>query len=200
MSMSLKARFMSKIDIWINNTTLHGFSKVANASNIFQTIANAFVLLSVLGFASFLIVDLFTEFLAYNVNTKLIRVDNNRIDFPAVTICNLNRYNTEKNQFPAELKSEMIKFLEKENLSNMLNEGGIFSMSVFYKTTKRIMTKMIQNSSFHERISLGFEMNEMLISCLYNQEECNSDEFSPLSNNPYTLCHTFNKNKTKKSN
>ena len=48
------------------------------------------------------------------------------------------------------------------------------------------------NLSYKKRWELGFELDDMLIGCRFNQKQCNSTWFKPFIDYNYGTCFIFN--------
>ena len=111
--------------------------------------------------------------------------------FPAVTICNINPFDTSN--------SNMTSFIDKIMTLNGLNETivpgtGQYSIAIVREYMNLIKSSAIANlqgnSSFIR--SLGYELSTLLISCYFNGYACNSSDFFWYFSYDYGNCFIFN--------
>jgi hypothetical protein len=110
-------------------------------------------------------------------------------EFPAITICNLNPFDVNKNVSYIEdaLKfnniSIIISLNESQQAFRKVNEAAKL-LKAFVLSDQKL------NSSSLEQ--LGFTIDAMLISCFYNGLRCTAADFSWTRTFEYGNCYTFN--------
>ena len=77
---------------FVNNTTLHGIARVANNTRTVFRLAWLAIMLIFLGVCIAQITDRLQRFFLRQANTAISVEYVGDLDFPAVTICNFNRY------------------------------------------------------------------------------------------------------------
>lgn len=126
------------------------------------------------------------------------------LEFPAVTICNLNRMKRdyeecmEKNktadncQTPTMVGSaHKIKISERRivaSCSNLLS--GLKDKNLHDRI--KFLTKYSQMDP-ESRKNFGHQLRDFIVNCSFNDEPCYEDNFSYFQNLKYGNCYTFNK-------
>ncbi|KAF6029020.1 ASIC5 [Bugula neritina] len=75
---------------WIQNTTAHGCSRLANTAK-FQRFVWVLALLTCFVYVSIEVYNSFDFYYQYLTTTEINKINKPEIPFPAVTICNFNR-------------------------------------------------------------------------------------------------------------
>ncbi len=132
-----------------------------------------------LSYCVYLIITAISGYLEYNTVTNIKTITETPANFPVITICNLNQFQTNNSFGFLKKYSEVTK----ENLlSNSIFNIALISVISSY------------NNSFKR--SLSFSLNESLISCSINLETCSISDFvwtfDPLYGNCYSLNTGFN--------
>lgn len=128
----------------------------------------------------------------YEVRINYQIINESPVEFPAISICNLNPFDLKFNQQTADY---IRNILIKNNLSSIVS---LEQDQLAYNTVKEISNilkaSVVSNkSSTDEQIrSLGFDLDLMLISCSYNGIKCTASNFSMFHSYQYGNCFTFN--------
>ena len=139
------------------------------------------------GLASYMTITLIFKYAEYNVITKIRIINENPVVFPKVTICNTNALATQY-AFDFLLKSNLINMTQlKEVLKGERNEA-----IVYFTLFRASLSAKILNFSNELKKSLGHNLNDTLLSCIFNFELCNSNDFQWEWNNQYGNCFSFN--------
>lgn len=128
--------------------------------------------------------------------------------FPAVTICNLNAFSTYPDsnaQYIGEILMEH-NFSLPLNVSNSNYESATKLLHSGLDILKANVKKRVLevNLTSSELLTLGFDIDTMLVSCTYARKVCEAKDFSYSYSFEYGNCYTFNadfyKNSTVVSN
>ncbi|CAF1004836.1 unnamed protein product [Brachionus calyciflorus] len=116
------------------------------------------------------------------------------VDFPGITVCNLDPFDTSKPQVLAYLKEK----LAEKNLSSEIHatneHPALFQVRYAMKALKASeMYDRDINKSFLD-YEMGFKLEDMLVSCYFNGEKCDSSNFTKFYTFEYGNCFTYNKN------
>jgi hypothetical protein len=112
-------------------------------------------------------------------------------EFPAITICNINPFNT-ANQNTSEY---MRNVLDRHNFSKHdIRKTNIDSFFFVNRASNVIKATILndKNLSKADLMNLGFSLRVMLISCYFNGIKCNESDFSWFWSFEYGNCYTFN--------
>jgi len=162
------------------------YNSIAQASmKIFETpivVLKLFLLVCVListGFSAYFVIESFLSYFSYEVTTTTRTLSETPAPFPKVTICNYNPFTT----------AESIEFLRMINLKtrpdidmfnqtqldglNYVEKIDLFS-SIYSAATSYTLSR---NMSDVEKQKLGHRLEDILISCSFNGDECTPDDF-----------------------
>ena len=120
------------------------------------------------------------DYLNYNVITKTIIKNVNKIKFPIVSICNINPFTTDY------------------STTKILNLTGL-KESPFYSAGYEILAKISLHSGNNSinRTLLGKRLNETIINCIFLTKKCDLySDFEPYYDINHGNCFRFNSGKT----
>ena len=110
--------------------------------------------------------------------------------FPAVTICNLVPYDITKNlPFLSGILKENNFSL---NITPTEASPGIYQLNQNVDFLKAIIQSNKTTYGLSFLRSLGFDINEILISCYFNKQRCTASDFKWAFSYEYGNCYTFN--------
>lgn len=135
------------------------------------------------------VVNVIKHYFKYPVLIDIQLIHESPTYFPAVTICNLNPFNSKRAQ------SFMQSVYDKYNFSLDTNISNIEMNAIEYTNARLDLFRLevkYQNMNQQQLQQIGFKLDEMLISCTFNQIRCNSSNFSWLYSYEYGNCYTFN--------
>ncbi|KAM9311649.1 epithelial sodium channel subunit alpha-like [Gastrophryne carolinensis] len=127
--------------------------------------------------------QLIATYLQYPTQEKVMLVNSARLPFPAITFCNLNRARM------SQLNSSKYQFL-KEHFVTVPEEKGEDGLHTNAK--ERNFAFALSQLSTQDQITLGHQLQDMLISCVFHDEVCNESFFTPFLNHKLGNCYTFN--------
>ena len=130
-------------------------------------------------------------YLQYGVNVNYQSLAETISEFPAVTICNLNPVNIDGQNTTIKYVGDI---LEKNNIPPNISGSNGTGFYLVTQASSIMKAHIIADSSltFEEREKIGFTMDTMLISCFFNDVECNSSDFVYFHSFEYGNCYTFN--------
>jgi hypothetical protein len=169
---------------WFQSSTAHALPNIFRTGNVFLKII---WLCCFLASTSLCVISMtktlnnYYTFPSY-ISTKIIQEV--PTPFPAITICNLKSVNQTRS--PSYLKTHVTN----KNLSSFASP---FSYIISHHYLTRTAIKNDKNLTNSERKSIGFELKVMLISCSFNYEPCNANDFTYYYDSNYGNCYTFNK-------
>ncbi|XP_019626993.1 PREDICTED: acid-sensing ion channel 1-like isoform X1 [Branchiostoma belcheri] len=173
---------------FVGNTTLHGLNRIVIApSGYFQALWVLVILGSYAGFA-FMFSSMIMDYFRYDTitDTKLKFAD--AIPFPAVTICNMNKFDSTK-----------LKLVEWSYLSPLLlgKEYSTSELLTLGLQPDETINSSIANISIKDFVlENGFDINQdRMALCYWRNEACSYLNFT----HSYTFfgnCFTFNSDKS----
>lgn len=126
---------------------------------------------------SYMIIQNIAHYFEYEVNTKIRVFTEIPTLFPTISICNINPFVT----------TNATEFLNK--FLRYKSDG-----SLVYQIDLDLARRQAKNPAFGDesRKSLGLKLEEMIITCMYNDEPCKYDEFEWYYDINHGNCFKFN--------
>ncbi|CAD5123861.1 DgyrCDS12167, partial [Dimorphilus gyrociliatus] len=181
-------------------TGMHGLPNVQRSSSHCRKFFWLFITVSGLGLLIWQIVMAVQQFYSYPTTTTEISQNTPSLQFPAVTICNLNPVRVHA----IHEAGEDIRSLFRGRESNENGEVNDRPPKFFNWDTEEDdiededftrSTKFIQYFAALEpkdRKAIGSNISSLLISCTFNGRKCGPKNFTYFSNYLYGNCFTFN--------
>jgi hypothetical protein len=199
----LKARLKKRISELSASSSIHGYSNLFRAYHLATKIMWFLSFLLSTGLCGFMVYRIMTEYLSYNVITEIKDFHEIPTYFPKITLCNMNPLIT---SFAAGLVKDNlttdgydISYLNETYLSS-LNASQDYITQKFEETYSELqkikvgLLNQAMNPSFGDRNrkKLGYELDEVLIKCIYNQKKCTSSHFDWFYIYEHGNCFRFN--------
>ena len=135
------------------------YTKIFEYDNIFVKMIWILVLLASLGLTAWVVSWTVLEYLDYEVTSQIGVVYELPTDFPAVTLCNANQFNSK----------------ESETLMGSIMESN--SLYDEWSNLNKLTTMAASSPNLTDtyRKKLGFDKNDFELACLFNQLNCSGD-------------------------
>ncbi|XP_058867543.1 acid-sensing ion channel 1-like isoform X4 [Acipenser ruthenus] len=181
------------LDVFAGTSTLHGLAHIFTYERF--GMKRLLWLLLFLGSFSLLLcvcVDRVRYYFAYPHVTKLDEVSVPRMDFPAITFCNLNEFRfsrvTRNDLYHA---GELLALLNNryEIQDPHLAEESVLESLQDKANFRNFKPKPFNMREFFDRT--GHDIKEMLLYCRYRGETCSAEDFKVIFTR-YGKCYTFN--------
>ena len=173
---------------WILDSTSHGLPNLFKTSQKYLQVFWLIAFLTCSGGGFYIIVSYIITFSSYGVTVSTNYVTETPIDFPAITICNLNPFRSNRSSILFSQVSTSYNLSSALKLVNTTN--AITFMKTFLSYSK---LEASSNPTLSvNRISYGFYLDEMLISCYAFDNNCSASDFTFLQSYDYGNCYTFN--------
>ena len=191
------------LESFANDTTLHG-ARFLYDKNIFRRVLWTLVLI---GSFSYCIFQVYETLVAFSQRPFITKVststtETNESFFPAVSLCNLNAFNTRR--YRNALKSR--KFSEhsiEKKIQDMLvivnKDKKAFNDEFVKRNPEFFLRQKTANSRIVARSNLSHQIEEMLLpvspqfhSCSVNGKKCTANNFTSHMSSEYGFCYTFN--------
>jgi hypothetical protein len=164
-------------------STCHGFPNLIQSKNIFLRILWIITIAVFSGLCNYMIIVEFIAFFNYPFNTHLKRVFQIPAEFPSLSICN-------KNMFMSVESLEFAKSILKKH--NLTLESYFFESNNFDLKS----ASMINNHSDEFRKNLGLPLNQFILSCRYDDQNCFlENDFAWFYHKKYGNCYKFGSSK-----
>ncbi|XP_078372764.1 acid-sensing ion channel 3-like [Oculina patagonica] len=203
-------REIEELKSFAQDTTLHG-ARFLFADNIFRRLLWALAIVACLVYCGYQVYTCVTEFYKRPFNTKMTthsNKDDNELFFPAVTLCNLNTFNTRR------FRQISLRAFNKEEVERQLRD-----ISLLASRSKEVLSKEFiqRNPGFffrpgHAKAAsdvnkliglskdiLGYQIQEMILpsssefeTCSINGKHCDARNVTSFINFMFGKCYTFN--------
>jgi len=200
------------VPTFLNETTLHGARFLTHENKKIRFIWGIF-LAGAFGLSCYAIYELSQEYLGRPFTTTITRERKNELDFPAVTICNLNKISkssyakatrastaSETNSTDEQLNKAIqmtMAIMQSPDIKNLSNKTQIFfknmNESEFYHKEDNTTLRLAKDYShtIEGMLSLGW-----MTPCLWQGEPCAADNFTSFVGMKVGQCFTFNSGDT----
>lgn len=181
----------------LSNTTAHGIPNIIKANNRKTKIMWLTFFIASTALCSFLVVQSILDYLSFEVNTKIRTMfDENSNIFPSIKVCN-------RNMFVTETSLTLLKdLIQQNNLTDIFDSEVMNKMSLYKQKdaidqlTYFAYAKIFSpNFSDSEKKKLGFPLEDIIIECRYNFEECSHKDFVWDFDKMLGNCYKFNSGK-----
>lgn len=184
---NLKQKLKELSLAWILTSTSHGLPSIFRVDKIYLKIIWTILFLTSTSFCIASVWQSFDTFFSFPVSSSVKIHYESPVDFPAVTICNLNSF----------VKPRSVSLVNYTLASyNMTREMIIYMQNYQWKQiAQAIITDSNSNKILNESVRkyFGFSLDEILISCNYAGLPCKKTDFWWFQDPTYGNCYTYNK-------
>ncbi|CAF1003104.1 unnamed protein product [Adineta steineri] len=163
------------------NTSTHGIPGIARSQSIPNRIFWAISTFIFAGAMAYFITESILDFLQYPTQTLVSVIDDSSQAFPAVSICNYSPLRQDL------FMKDFLNYTDGLNLTNTTNYTMMEKQSILIQDF--FQYKLNRNESMTDYF---FTLENMLISCKFNQLDCYKEDFIAFSDARYGNCYTFN--------
>ena len=166
------------------DTTTHAIPNILKqSSHIILKIIWTLCLLICIAFCLMFIIQSIQLYTSFSTYVAISDVEEVPTKFPAVSFCNMKSVNSSTN-FGAS-------FL---NLSTLNNYFYSVQLHQFFAVENNLLRNLINDASINDttKKSSGFLIENMLVSCSFNELPCNLSDFTYFYHQQYGNCYTFN--------
>lgn len=164
------------------STTNHALPNIVRNKNVYIRLMWIFCFFASTGICSYAVIQSIINYLNYEVVTKINLFYENPTQFPTVTFCNLDPIHTKD-------LGDFINttFANAWNTSTYDNRVDLIKAITMFS-----LVTILTNDSMKKQS--GLSINDMLISCKFDLELCNSSQFEWYYDFFYGNCFKFNSN------
>ena len=179
----LCSRDTHKFRKYIENTTTHGVVRIFKGKSKARRVFWAIVVVCAAGFCLYNIIDQMVEYANRPTATTITQRRNRQdeLTFPAVTVCNLNRFK----------RSVYESLIADRGALSALGELFTSSSSVCNNTTATGVLNRSNISYRHIQDTARHQARDLIVNCMYAGEECSHTNFSEVLTR-LGYCYTFN--------
>jgi hypothetical protein len=183
-SQSKKLNILNLILNTFENSSIHAIPNIVRNESYLIKLMWIIFLFGSTGYCSFLVYQSVMNYMNFDV-VSLNRMNPKiSVQFPIVTICNMNEFAT---SYSKELMESIMNESLYEN-KDLKKSHKINLMSKKYRATLNSI-----NLNKETQSKLGFNLNQTLLSCLYNYADCSiNEDIEQLYDIFYGNCLRFN--------
>ncbi|KAL9964424.1 hypothetical protein ACROYT_G028066 [Oculina patagonica] len=177
---SKSAAITKRWSIFVGSSTLHGLNYVFTSRTLVRRFLWALFLVSSMAWFSYQSSNLLRKYFSYSVTTKVSLEYEDTPQFPAVTICNFNRF--KRSVIMEKGYDQLLTQFEKKSSGLQAENDAIdFSNYTDFNFTELYLIA-------------GHQINDTLLACVWSGQMCDYRNFTPVLTD-MGLCHTFNSGK-----
>jgi hypothetical protein len=171
------------------NSFCQAIIKLTDKSHISLKIILFFFIFVSTSLASYMVIEAILYYFDYDVTTTSRVIYERPSYFPKVTLCNQNMFTTEyAYEFAKSINSSWNIYTNKDTLYNL---------SFAERYTKRVyFFNLVLGNVFNYRDknqkNLGHNFDDILLSCYFNNQICNANDFKWKFDPLYGNCYEFN--------
>ncbi|XP_048584055.1 amiloride-sensitive sodium channel subunit gamma [Nematostella vectensis] len=203
-----KETALEQINQFLQETTAHGFGRLgATAGSKWRLYWVMFCLAAYCVFV-WQLVGLVNQYNSKPIKTRMQLKHAQKLDFPVVTICNMNVLRASR--LPPKLRTkfdQIINNTKKTSPRNSSNSRNAFvdPQDLSFEETKKfeILHAVTAHDDYRELVSAAHQLEDILLSCNFNGVNCrnSNDPTIPTSwtqtwNDNFGNCYMFNSVKT----
>ncbi|GFO07432.1 acid-sensing ion channel 3 [Plakobranchus ocellatus] len=157
-----------------HSTSMHGVQHVMGHKSVWRRMVWSVLVIGFVAWAAHNVYQIVSDYNSHPVQTSLSSEYHNKMNFPAVTVCNLNRIRRSK------APQSMVTFLQY----HVMDDGDIATINDFIAPYLRMFGKKRQQK-------MGHQMQDMLVKCKFGNEACSPENFTFFYNLQHGNCYTF---------
>ena len=176
------------------SSTCQGLPNIVKSNSLFFRIFWTFFLIVSSSYCFYSIVKSINSYLNWEVITNIDVINEIPAQFPAVTFCNLNLFATD---YAQEI---LMQILNTTQYKDLLNSTSIsrFNKDAHLIKILFITLSMSKNLTDDNRKNLSLSLQDILIDCQFNSQDCTADDFDWFFDFMYGNCYTFNNGRNSK--
>ena len=163
---------------WILQSTSHGIPNVFRTKNSILKTIWLLVFLGSCGYCFYTIIKSIVEYTQFETNSQTFYARESEMNFPAVTICNLNPFSQLFYSVTSVLGAYEFQFV----VDNEVDDINIESYLLLDKEERDIddamakIKRIVALDTLDEpnKESKGYILTDMLLRCRFNKQPCNS--------------------------
>jgi hypothetical protein len=194
-------RSLQIVQRFCRETTAHGWGRVVRErSHVFKVV---WVCLTLTAFSMnvYHVVELVNQYLRYP-SEQISQVQYEQINFPSVTLCNIQPMSLTTSQAYAQNQSTLYYRWDNITLEYLAEVASSLNRSDEFET---LYNRLRQPTGFfenigHEAQEIGHQSHDFLLDCTFGLEHCDFENFTYFQSPTYYNCFTFNGGNLSKEN
>jgi hypothetical protein len=171
-----------------DNTTINGFKNIIISNNNAIKIAWVVVILVSSSLCVYMVSSNCLNYLNFETKTIIREINEPKSQFPTVVFCN-------RNLFTNEYSYEYLKnYSKRRNLTSTFETYSPRQLKSFDFLYKAFAYYLQNITELNEVKLLDYNIDEIILSCEFNGEDCDENDFKWFYHNLYGNCYMFNQN------
>lgn len=158
------------------SSSIHGIPNFIKSKSLSLKLIWIFAFVGSFSYCIFSLITIIINYFNFNVLVRMQIFQSHNTEFPAVTFCNINPFDYTINE-------------NFKNVSLLLNESFIYDDNFNSQICDNDMAEVL---NFQLPNLKGFSLEKLLISCQYDREPCNLNNFYLQRAFYFRNCYTFN--------
>ncbi|CAF1100393.1 unnamed protein product [Brachionus calyciflorus] len=195
---TLRKQLKNSLKDWILDSTSHGFPKIFKTERISLKIMWSIGLCVSIGLCSYLISRSIMDYAAFDVTTTIRYKTEIPLELPAISICQNSMFTTEESDDFRKLilkNNGIDNVLESEFLSTYFKSKYQETLNLFVSDYFSKLNALNYNLTNEIRKTLGFNLDDFMISCLVGLTDCRKEDFVWYFDVNFGNCYMFNTGK-----
>lgn len=199
-----KTDFKTLLMMFLERSSIYALNQIGNSATTRRRVFWVFIMIVGLLGSFIQIIQFLSSYYSYPVVVNIDSDSQLNLQFPAVTICNMN--NIQKKFLPCLKEGRTYHncntsaFAEDYNL-DLRYEDDLDSDDNCRETLEKVSKSRIEQflwrnlitlQSEEDRLAYGHQVSDFIHSCSFNGEKCGHEDFYHFVNPEYGNCFTFN--------
>uniref|UniRef100_A0A0N5BE77 Acid-sensing ion channel 1 n=1 Tax=Strongyloides papillosus TaxID=174720 RepID=A0A0N5BE77_STREA len=168
-------------------STLSGFNHIFGSKNILIILFWILVTGTCVYFSYIQTKELLDEYFKYPYNTDIL-LKYEEVTFPAVTICSKSPYDDNKKN---NYLTKIVDAFKRKNDNNWSLYGLNNGINLSHKETIKFWLTIYGDELLNDN-NINYQWKDSIISCHYNQDRCDDNNFKLVKIPSYGTCFTLN--------
>ena len=173
------------------NSFAQAIIKIFQTSHKLVGVFLAIFVIAMLSLSAYLVISAFLSFFSYEVSSMSRTHFELPAVFPKITFCNNNPFQSE---YALEF---LLNIIDEHHLDNIFDANQVSDMNATAKAelAENIFEyAIIKMNSHNETVKrrLSHDLEDVLLSCMFNQDECNASNFTWQFDKLLGNCYVFN--------
>ena len=179
------------------STSLHGYCKIFQTKFLVIKILWVIILLAAMNLCVFSLIKSVNDYYGYEVISKTRIINQTPMTMPTIALCNNNPFaNKNGRDVLMNFFRNVTRNSKLQSFNDLAYRNGVFNDDEYDKTIENatIFKQLLASDRFSDsdRKLFGFNFDEFVINCYFNQEECGREHFSWFYDATYGNCFKFN--------
>ena len=172
---SLNEKIKTIVDSIKTEITIHGISKISNARNNWIKIIWIICLLTASVYCFMANIEFFLQYIDFQVTTSVQYHSEDSVALPGIGICQSNPFVTNFSIY--YLRKKIMNYLSINETYNTTDLEFVNHHLLSNRSLKKILLFSMNNEDYEIKSRLGLSLNETLIKCEFQGEQCAVDDF-----------------------